>query len=270
MVEENAFHLSTAAAETYEKQRVPAIFRPMAEATLNAISLPSPDTVLDVACGTGVMARAVGARLTKPCRIVGCDLNPAMVAVALAYTPDSLHQFDWIEASADAIPVEDGEVDLAFCQHGLQFFPDKLAALREIRRTLRKDAPLLVTCWKAVPPLFEAVAKALLDHIGEAAATTAVQPFIWNDVDEIRALFVEAGFSVAVPETLPVERRLGASPSVMRDELLSTPNEPALRAAGEDAMEDIVSEILVAVAQYRKGELLVMPQEALLFDAVAR
>lgn len=112
--------------------------------------------------------------------------------------------------------------------------------------------------------------KVLRHHIGEAAATTAVQPFIWNDVDEISALFAGTGFSVAAPKTLAVARRLSAAPAIMRDELLSTPNEPALRAAGDEAIEVIVSEIHAAVVQFREGHLIVMPQEAFLFEAVAQ
>lgn len=270
MAQSNAFHLSTAAAETYEKQRVPAIFGPMATATLDAVSLPSPGTVLDVACGTGVMARAVGERLTTPARIVGCDLNPAMIEVARANTPGGPHRFEWIEAPAQSMPLEDGEVDLAFCQHGLQFFPDKPAALSEIRRTLSPGALLVVTCWKAIPPFFAVVANVLKNHIGDAAAVTAVQPFTWNDADEIRQLIATAGFSVAAPDSLSVSRRLRGDMTIMRDELLSTPNEPALRAVGGEVINVIVSEILDAVAHFRDGDLLVMPQEALLFKAVAR
>lgn len=102
MSDQNVFHLSTSAAETYEAQRVPAIFGPMAEATLEAIELPACREVLDVACGTGAMARAVAARLSRPCHVTGCDLNPAMIEVAKASTPDGLHTFDWIAAPADA------------------------------------------------------------------------------------------------------------------------------------------------------------------------
>ncbi len=270
MSQDNTFHLSTSAAETYEKQRVPAIFGPMAEATLNAISLPPAKTVLDVACGTGVMARAVAKRLTTPARIVGCDLNPAMIQVAYANTPDGPHRFEWTEAPAQSMPLKDGEVDLAFCQHGLQFFPDKPAALAEIRRIVKPDALVVVTCWKAIPPFFAVVADVLKVHIGDTAATTAVQPFTWNDADEVRELIGAAGFNVAAPQTISVDRKLRCDAQAMRDELLSTPNEKALRAAGEEATNVVASEILKAVTHFRDGEFLVMPQKALLFEAVAR
>jgi ubiquinone/menaquinone biosynthesis C-methylase UbiE len=75
MPDMNQFHLSTSAAESYERQKVPAIFAPMADAMLSAISLPQRAHVLDVACGTGAVARAVAAQLVEPSKIVGADLT---------------------------------------------------------------------------------------------------------------------------------------------------------------------------------------------------
>ena len=95
MNEKNRFDLSTSAAENYESQKVPAIFGPMAEATLDAIGLPAGADVLDVACGTGAVARAVAARLPQPSRIVGADLNPAMIEIARQRTPAGAHSFGW-------------------------------------------------------------------------------------------------------------------------------------------------------------------------------
>ena len=270
MSQDNAFQLSANAAETYELQRVPAIFGPMAEATLDAITLPACRKVLDVACGTGAMTRAVAARLSTPCHLTGCDLNPAMIEVARASTPEGLHTFDWIAASADSMPLDDGSVDLAFCQHGLQFFPDKPAALGEINRVLRTGGRVVITCWRSIPRFFEVVAGILGRHLGEAAAATSVKPFIWNDADEIAALIRDAGFECGPPDTLRVARRLPADPETMRAELLSTPNEPVLRAAGDKVIDAIVSKILEGVAHFREGDMLVMPQEAHLFDATSR
>ncbi len=209
-------------------------------------------------------------RLTTPARIVGCDLNPAMIRVARANTPDGPHRFEWIEAPAQSMPLKDGAVDLAFCQHGLQFFPDKPAALAEIRKIVKTDALVVVTCWSAIPPFFAVVADVLKVHIGDTAATTAVQPFTWNDADEVRELIGAAGFNVAAPKTISVDRKLRCDAQAMRDELLSTPNEKALRAAGEEATNVVASEILKAVTHFRDGEFLIMPQKALLFEAVAR
>ncbi|TPW26199.1 methyltransferase domain-containing protein [Martelella alba] len=266
----NAFDLSENAAQTYENQRVPAIFGPMAEATLNAIELPTCKTILDVACGTGAMARAVAARLTEPCRIVGCDLNHAMIDVARANTNDGIHSFEWVAAPVQSMPFCDGDFDLAFCQHGLQFFPDKPAALRETRRVLGVGAMLVISCWRAVPPFFEVVADVYRTYLDETAATTAIRPFIWNDAEEIGNLISEAGFDCQVPKGLPVARRMPADQETMVAEILATPNEAALRASGQDSVELIASEILKGAEVFRQGETLVMPQEAHLFVAIAR
>ncbi|WP_210093385.1 Rid family hydrolase [Ruegeria sp. HKCCSP346] len=72
-----------------------------------------------------------------------------------------MHCYEWIEASTQSMPLDDGEFDLAFCHHGLQLFPDKTATLSEIRRALKPGALLVVTCWKAITPLF---APNQLDH----------------------------------------------------------------------------------------------------------
>lgn len=269
MAEENQFHLSLEAAENYERQKMPAIFAPMAEATLDAISLPDRADVLDVACGTGAVARAVAKRLREPGRIVGTDLNPAMIEIARRKTPECAHELTWVAASAESLPFADASFDLAFCQQGLQFFPDKPAALREIRRVMRKGGDLIVTCWAGVPPFFKVVANVLGRHIDAAAAAKAVAPFVWNDGDLIKGLIANAGFECPVPGPLPVMRIMSASPHTMREELLATPNEPAIRAAGEAVMDTVIAEILEGVSHYRSGENLAMPQQALLFRATA-
>lgn len=270
MADENKFHLSSGAAENYERQKVPAIFGPMAEITLDAISLPDRADVLDVACGTGAVARAVATRLHEPSNITGADLNPAMIDIAHQQTPTGAHIFNWVAAPAEKLPFDAAAFDLAFCQQGLQFFPDKPAALKEMRRVMCLDGRLTLTCWAAIPPFFEIVSEILRRHINDAAAEKAVDPFVWNDAGLIQELITDAGFDCPDPIPLPVMRTMSADPTVMRDEILATPNEPALRAAGEGVIDDIVAEILEGVSHFRADETLAMPQQAHLFQATAR
>jgi SAM-dependent methyltransferase len=242
----------------------------MAEATLDAIGLPSGANVLDVACGTGAVARAVAARLRQPSRIVGADLNPAMIEIARQRTPAGAHSFDWHAAPADDLPFKAGHFDLVFCQQGLQFFPDKPGALAEMRRVLRPGGRLYLTCWAAIPPFFEVVAGVLRRRLGEDAAAKAVEPFIWNDGGLIGRLISAAGFEVELARRVTVTRRMPATYASIRADILATPNEPALRAAGESAIESIVQEVFEGVSHFSDGEMLAMPQEAYLFDAILR
>jgi len=269
MSEKNTFDLSADAAEAYQRQKVPALFAPMAEATINAVSIPKQAEVLDIACGTGAIARAVAARLTEPSRIVGTDLNSAMIDVARSNSPDGPHSFEWVSAPADDLPFNDATFSLSFCQQGLQFFPDKPAALTEVHRVLKHNGRLILTCWAAIPPFFTTIAEVLGRHLDETAAAKAIHPFIWNDGGKISQLMADAGFERKPPAALPVFRRMPATLEAVRDELLASPNETVFRAAGDAAQEIICSEILADVETFRDGEILAMPQQAHLFDVRA-
>lgn len=269
MSEMNKFNLSTSAAESYERQKVPAIFAPMIEATLRTISLPQRAYVLDVACGTGAVSRAVAPRLAEPSKIVGADLNPAMVEIARRSVSNGIHDFEFVTAPADAMPFGEATFDFVFCQHGLQFFPDKPASLAEMRRVTKTGGKLIVTCWSAIPPFFQVVQGVLANRLGEDAAQKAVAPFVWSDGAHIRSLISAAGFNCPKPIQLNVDRKMSASPEAMREEILATPNEAALLEAGEGTIDTIVSEILEGVRQYQIGQMLIMPQQAHLFQAVA-
>ena len=135
------FHLSTA-AETYENQKVHSVFAPLAKATLEAASLQENAHIVDIACGTGVIPKILAQSLTGAGRIVGTDLNPAMIEVARRTMPDSKHDAEWFVCDVTELPFEDEEFDIAFCQQGLQFFPDKQKVLTEIWRILRPGGRL--------------------------------------------------------------------------------------------------------------------------------
>jgi ubiquinone/menaquinone biosynthesis C-methylase UbiE len=226
MPELNQFHLSTSAAESYERQSVPAIFAPMAEATLRAISLPRRAHVLDVACGTGAVARAVASRLAEPSKIAGADLNPAMVEIARQSVSNDAHDFEFVTAPADAMPFGGATFEFVFCQHGLQFFPDKPASLAEMRRVMQAGGKLIVTCWAAIPPYFQVMKDVLASHLDEDIAKKAVAPFVWNDGAHIRSLIGAAGFECPEPSRINVDRKMPASPEAIREGILATLSTP--------------------------------------------
>lgn len=267
MTATNAFHLSTAAAEKYQRQKVPAIFAPLAEATLAAVALPENGRVLDTACGTGIVARLVADRLPGTGRIAGTDLNPAMVAVAEAAMPATRHATEWAAADITSLPFAGGSFDIVFCQQGLQFFPDKPAALAEIGRVLAPGGCLVLTVWSAVSPLFQAVADSLRRRVDAQTARKALHPFEFRDGQVIAALLRDAEFIVAEPTRLTFDRSLAPVRATLREELLASPFEPELRANGEATIEAVIADVAAALASYRAGAGVVVPQESHLFQA---
>lgn len=91
---ENTFHLSTAAAEKYESQKVPSVFEPLAKEMLDSISVPENAKVVDLAFGAGIIPKLLTTRLPGKGRIVGIDLNSAMIEIARSTMPPSVHAGD--------------------------------------------------------------------------------------------------------------------------------------------------------------------------------
>src|SRR3712207_3990859 len=149
MVRHEAWQLEGSAAELYERHLVPAITSLWA-ADLVERAAPQPgERVLDVACGTGIVARRAAERMGSG-RVVGLDINPGMLAVARALPPGSGPAIEWHEGSVLDMPFPEGSFDVCLCQLGLQFFPDRAAALREMRRVLRTGGRLTLSVFSAL------------------------------------------------------------------------------------------------------------------------
>lgn len=140
--------------EAYDRFLVGPVFEPWAR-ELVARAVPAPGaTVLDVACGPGTVAQLVARRIGGAGRVVACDISPAMLAVASAVPgAPGAAPIEYVECSADALPLPDAGCDLVVCQQGLQFFPDRPAALNEMRRALRHGGTVALAVWAAEHPL---------------------------------------------------------------------------------------------------------------------
>jgi len=126
MSETTEWRLDDAAAEYFEAHFVPAIFATWAPILVDACAIPQGQRVLDVACGTGIVARVASERLGGAGEVTGLDLNPSMIKVARRLRPD----LDWREGDATEMPFPDASFDAVLCQAGLMFFPDPVATLR--------------------------------------------------------------------------------------------------------------------------------------------
>ncbi len=178
--------------ENYERFFVPAIGAPLATELVHFAALRPGERVLDVACGTGVIARLASQQVGHTGTVAGLDVNPGMLAVARAVTPADMH-IEWHEASADAMPLPDASYDIVLCQMGLQFMPDKHAALREMRRVLVRGGRLILNLAGPTPRPFTILGEALARHIGAEAAGFVGQIFSLHDTAEIDDLVRGAG-----------------------------------------------------------------------------
>jgi ubiquinone/menaquinone biosynthesis C-methylase UbiE len=210
------------APENYERHFIPAIGRPLAADLVAAGELAPGQRVLDVACGTGIVARLAAHQVGPTGIVAGVDINPGMLAVARSVTPHGA-AIHYREGRAESLPFADSEFGTVFCQLGLQFFADKIAALQEMRRVVAPDGCVLVSTTGPTPELFGVLAAALARHVSPEAARFVDQVFSLDDPAHVRGLFRDAGFS-----NLSVERKvrilhLPAPADFLWQYILSTP-----------------------------------------------
>lgn len=225
--------------ENYQRFFVPAIGAPLAADLVRNAALREGERVLDVACGTGVVTRLASEQVGATGAVSGLDVNPGMLAVARAATPEGM-SIEWHEANAEAMPLPDASFDVVLCQLGLQFMPDRQAALREMRRVLVDGGRLAFNVPGPMPRIFAVMGEAIARHVGAQAAGFVGQVFSLHDAEEIRSLVGDAGFHDVAVHVDTRELRLPAPEAFLWQYVHGTPLAGAvaqLDDAGCDALE---------------------------------
>jgi ubiquinone/menaquinone biosynthesis C-methylase UbiE len=191
MADSERGQVTASAADVYESFFVPALFQEWAGPMIDAAGVRSGARVLDVACGTGVVARAAAARVGPAGRAVGLDVNEGMLAVARRTAP----HIEWRQGRAEALPFDARTFDAVTSQFGLMFFEDRPAALGEMLRVLRPGGRMAVAVWDAAErtPGYAAVIALLERLFGRRVADALRAPFVLGDPDALRGLFDTAG-----------------------------------------------------------------------------
>ncbi len=252
-------------AQTYEDYFVPHQFRPWTDELLERATPQPGERVLDVACGTGIVARMVAQRTNGQARVVGLDLSPAMLEVARSVSAREGVEIAWHEGSASALPFPDGAFDLVLAQQGLQFFPDKAAAMGEMYRVLAPGGRATTSTWTEIAnnPFFEVFAGVIQKHLGAPALHI---PFSLGDQTTLRSLFVDAGFDAIEIERV---RRTVRYPSPDKFVTLGLAGAsaaiPALQTMSEAERtaltEAVRTDMAAPLQQYTDGDELVFPME---------
>jgi ubiquinone/menaquinone biosynthesis C-methylase UbiE len=193
----------------YERSLVQPLFRPWAELLLARAELARAMRVLDVACGTGIVARLADAQ--GAARVVGVDVSGPMLEVGRTVEPS----IDWREGDAAALPVGPEErFERVFCQQGLQFFADRAAAARELKRVTAPGGVALVAVWRpaAEMPVYEALQRVAERHVGPIRD----QRYAFGDDKALAKLLSEAGFRDVRVDVASLVARFADGPEFIR------------------------------------------------------
>lgn len=251
---------ATEGAWAYEDLHVNALFRQWAEPVLDAAAVTAGESVLDVACGTGVLARTARARVGSTGSVTGLDVNPGMLAVARSIEPE----VTWVEGDAAELPFEDGVFDAVACQFGLMFFPDPAHAVREMLRCVKPGGRVAVAVWESLErsQAYPISVQLLNDRAGEAAADALRAPFRMGDTDLVRAVFERAG---APDATIDTQHRDATFPSIRS--MVEADLRGWLPVMGVHLTEDVIESLLAEAEEALGG--FVVPGGAMVFDAPA-
>lgn len=191
-------------AASYDEIYLPRIFIPWGRLLLERAALQRGEAVLDVATGPGTVARLAAEQVGPEGRVIGADFSEAMIAIARA-KPSSrgAATIAYFVSPAAPLTAEDGGFDVVTCQQGLQFFPDRAAAIREMHRALKPGGRLVAAVWReiALQPYFAAMDAALRECLSAAQAEPYGAPFRWPRAADVADAFRDQGFaSVSVAE----------------------------------------------------------------------
>jgi SAM-dependent methyltransferase len=255
-------------AETYEQFMVPALFAPCAD-HLVAAADPRPDArVLDIATGTGIVARKLAFRLGPGGAVTGLDVSPGMLAVARDRAASEGAGIAWVEGRAEALPFPDGAFDLVTCQFGLMFFADRDAAMTEAHRVLAPGGRMVALVFQDIArhPFYVRLDQVIRDRFDVSGVGDI---FALGDRDALGSLVTRAGFEPVAIQPFELVARFPDPDAFLAGEIdVDTASIPAMQHLDVEAraamVDAIATDMRDALREVTAGDVVAMPFHTLI------
>jgi SAM-dependent methyltransferase len=222
-----SFRIPLEAAEVYEARFVPAIFAEWAPRLVDLAGVAPGWSVLDVACGTGIVARTVAPRVGRTGEVTGVDLNEAMLTVArrAAAPSDAAADIAWRQGDVAELPFADAAFDAVLCQMALMFFPDRVRALAEMRRVVRPGGRVAVCVPAALDdqPAYRVLVEVASRHAGPEALSLLGAYWSCGDLAALADRCGAAGLAVVETVTETGTARFASTDDMVATEVEGSP-----------------------------------------------
>ena len=230
-------------AEGYESYMVPTLFAPWAARLVELAKPAAGECVLDVGCGTGIVARQVASHVGANGTVTGIDPNPNMLAVARTAAARDGVAIEWLEGRAEKLPFADNSFDVVLSQFALMFFTDKVAALAEMRRVVTANGRVFLSVWQGLDrhPFYATLNDVIQQRLGMAALQ---EIFALGNAEALRALAVQAGFQRVEIRPISMTARFPNPGGFLAGEIeVDTAAIPSMQHLDSAAREAIVATI---------------------------
>ncbi|QIG97379.1 MULTISPECIES: class I SAM-dependent methyltransferase [unclassified Bradyrhizobium] len=239
-------YTSSSVPKAYDTFFVPRIFEPWAKLLLNEANLQMGEAVLDIATGPGTVARLAAAQLGPKGRVVAVDIAQPMLDIARSKPPlADAASIEYVQSAATPLSAATGAFDAVLCQQGLQFFPDKPGALREMYRVLKPNGRAAIAVWAEIErnPIFVAYHAALRATVPSELAELATAPFSFPSGTVLMAAIEHAGFREVrlLTPTLPMVFEAGLDQAIQS--FAATPVAPSVAALPQDVQEAFAARV---------------------------
>jgi len=228
-------------AESYERFMVPSLFAPWATYLVQRAKPQLGEHVLDLACGTGIVARNVAPRVGSRGIVIGLDANPDMIDMARIAAKRDHIAIEWHTGPAEQLPFPDENFDLILCQFGLMFFTNRLAALKEMHRVLRKNGRIVLSVWQGLDrhPFYQTLHDVSQRHFGKSSVETV---FSLGNSAELHKLLTDSDFRQVAIEPMSITAYFPRPEEFLACEIDINPAEaPALHNLDKEAQQAIMA-----------------------------
>lgn len=233
------------AADNYQRHFVPAIATPVSAELLRTAGLQRGERVLDVACGTGVIARLAAEQIGPTGSVVGVDIAPDMIEVAKSL-PSSGAPIEWRVGDAASLPLPDNSYDVVLCQMGLMFMEDRPAAVGSMRRVLAPGGRLVVSTPGRIQPAFELMEQAIVDHISPELGGFVRAVFSMHDPVAVATLLRDTALRDVTARVSTSTLRLAPPAEFLWQYINLTPMGPFVAQAPEAAQSAMERQVVHA------------------------
>ena len=244
-------------AEAYEAYSVPAFFAPWATHLVQAADPQPGERALDVATGTGIVARRTASRVGPRGRVVGLDLNPNMLIVARSAAEREGLTIEWHEGRAEKLPFAHASFNLVVCQFALMFFADRQAAINEMHRVLTDGGRVVLSVFQEIArhPFYKTLDDVIQERFGMSGVGDI---FSLGEADELRALLAGAGFQRVEVELVSMTARFPSPRDFLAGEIeLDTAAIPSMQHLDAQARQELIA----AISEEMAGPLREVTQD---------